>query len=184
MGSHDFHRTRRVDGDGVGTDAAGLVLPRLMTSLTQTSVSKDEVLVRIEELVESHPLFELLTSMPAVGVRTTARALTEFVGKDFESAGHLSSYAGPAPATWQSVTSIRGDHSSSRGNKVLIRSLFLSAFTALKNLLSKGYYDKKSAEHNKHNQALIALSWRRYNALYAMLRDGAYFYAPEVATAA
>src|SRR5699024_9740002 len=52
--------------------------------------------------------------------------------KDFESAGHLASYAGLAPVTWRSGTSIRGDHSSRRGNKILKRALFLSAFAALK----------------------------------------------------
>ena len=176
-----------LDGQTVvvsGTDAAGLVLPQLATSLAQTRSSRDEVLVRIEELVEAHPLFELLTSMPAVGVRTAARILTEVVGKDFESAGHLASYAGLAPVTWRSGTSIRGDHSSRRGNKILKRALFLSAFAALKDPLSRAYYDKKRAEHKKHNQALIALARRRCNVLYAMLRDGTYFHSPEVVTAA
>ncbi|MGO3180906.1 MAG: IS110 family transposase, partial [Brevibacterium linens] len=50
--------------------------------------------------------------------------------------------------------------------------------------LSRAYYDKKRAEHKKHNQALVALARRRCNVLYAMLRDGSYFHTPEVATAA
>ena len=167
-----------------GTGAAGLVLPQLATALAQPRTSRDEVLVRIEELVEAHPLFELLTSMPAVGVRTTARILTEFVGKDFASAGHLVSYAGLAPVTWRSGTSIRGDHASRRGNTVPERALFLSAFAALKDPLSKAYYNRKRAERNKHNQALIALARRRCNVLFAMLRDGTYFHGPMRVTAA
>lgn len=167
-----------------GTDAAGIVLPQLATALAQTRSSRDEVFARIEELVESHPLFELLTSMPAVGVRTAARILTEVVGKDFATAGHLASYAGLAPVTWRSGTSIRGDHSSRRGNKVLKRALFLSAFAALKDPLSRTYYDRKRAQGKKHNQALIALARRRCNVLFAMLRDGSYFHVPMEATAA
>ena len=167
-----------------GTEAAGIVLPQLATSLAQTRTSRDEVLVRIEELIEAHPLSPLLTSMPAVGVRTTARILTEVVGKDFATAGHLASYSGLAPVTWRSGTSIRGDHSSRRGNKVLKRALFLSAFAALKDPLSRAYYDRKRAEHKKHNQALIALARRRCNVLFAMLRDGTYYHQPEVVTAA
>ena len=167
-----------------GTDAAGIVLPQLATALAQTRSSRDEVFARIEELVESHPLFGLLTSMPAVGVRTTARILTEVVGKDFATAGHLASYAGLAPVTWRSGTSIRGDHSSRRGNKVLKRALFLSAFAALKDPLSRTYYDRKRAQGKKHNQALIALARRRCNVLFAMLRDGTYFHVPMEATAA
>lgn len=86
--------------------------------------------------------------------------------------------------TRRSGTSIRGDHSSRQGNKILKRALFLSAFAAMKDPLSKANYDKKRGEHKKHNQALIALSRRRCNELYAMLRDGAYFRTPELATAA
>jgi len=91
-----------------GPDAAGLVLPQLATSLAQTRASRDELLARIEELVQAHPSFELLTSMPAVGVRTAAWILTEQVGNDFESTGHLAFYAGLEPVTWRSETSVRG----------------------------------------------------------------------------
>lgn len=84
-------------------------------------------------------------SMPAVGVSTTARIQTQVVGKDFATAGHLPSYAGLAPVTWRSGTSIHGDNSSRRGNKVLKRAMFLSAFVALKDPLSRAYYDRKRA---------------------------------------
>lgn len=98
-------------------------------------------------------------------------------GKHFETAGHLASYAGLTPVTWRSGTSIRGDHPSRKGNKVLKRALFLSAFAALKYPDSRAYYDRKRAEKKKHNQALIALARRRCDVLFAMLRDGT-FYSP------
>ncbi|MHA7173033.1 transposase, partial [Arthrobacter monumenti] len=113
----------------------------------------------------------VLTSIPAVGIRTEARILTEVVGKDFATAGHLASYAGLAPVTWRSGTSIRGDHPSRKGNKILKRALFLSAFAALKDPVSRAYYDRKRAEGKRHNQALIALARRRCDTLFAMLRD-------------
>ena len=160
-----------------GTDAAGLVLRQLATQLAQLRTARDEVFEQVESLVATHPLHELLTSMPAVGVRTTARIITEVIGKDFETAGHLASYAGLTPVTWRSGTSIRGDHPSRKGNKVLKRALFLSAFAALKDPASKAYYDRKIKEKKKHNQALIALARRRCDVLFAMLRDGT-FYSP------
>ena len=67
---------------------------------------------QVETLVEAHPLHPVLPSMPGTGVRTCARILTEIVGKDFKDAGHLASYAGIAPVTRRSGTSIRGDHTS------------------------------------------------------------------------
>ena len=78
----------------------------------------------------AHPLSNVLTTMPGVGVRTCARILNEVVGKEFPTAGHLASYAGLAPVTRRSGTSIRGEHLPRGGNKVLKRALFLSAFAA------------------------------------------------------
>jgi len=76
--------------------------------------------------------------MPGIGVRTCARILTEVAGKHFASAAHLASYAGIAPVTRRSGTSIRGEHTSRRGNKKLKRALFLSAFAALHHPPSRG----------------------------------------------
>ncbi|GAA1486921.1 IS110 family transposase [Brachybacterium fresconis] len=161
-----------------GTDAAGLVLRQLATQLAQLRTSREEVFEQVEKLVADHPLCDLLMSMPAVGVRTAARIITEVTGKHFETAGHLASYAGLTPVTWRSGTSIRGDHPSRKGNKVLKRALFLSAFAALKDPVSRAYYDRKRAEKKKHNQALIALARRRCDVLFAMLRDGTFYTTP------
>ena len=161
-----------------GSDAAGLVLRQLGTQLAQLRAAREEVFEQVEVLVNYHPLCDLLTSMPAVGVRTAARIITEVTGKHFETAGHLASYAGLTPVTWRSGTSIRGDHPSRKGNKVLKRALFLSAFAALKYPDSRAYYDRKRAEKKKHNQALVALARRRCDVLFAMLRDGTFYTAP------
>ena len=165
-----------------GTNAAGTVLPQLAAMLKQLRSSRDEILTQVEALVEAHPLHLVLTSMPAVGVRTAARIITEVAGKEFKTAGHLASYAGLAPVTWRSGTSIRGDHPSKKGNKNLKRAFFLSAFAALKDPLSRAYYDRKRAEGKRHNQALIALARRRCDVLFAMLRDGTFYQAPTAKT--
>ncbi len=166
-----------------GTNAAGTVLPQLAAMLKQLRTARDEMLTQVEALVEAHPLHLVLTSMPAVGVRTEARIITEVAGKEFKTAGHLASYAGLAPVTWRSGTSIRGDHPSKKGNKSLKRAFFLSAFAALKDPLSRAYYDRKRAEGKRHNQALIALARRRCDVLFAMLRDGTLYDAPSPKTA-
>jgi len=156
----------------VGTNAATTVLPRLAEQLATLRRQRDEIAVEVEKLVDAHPLHPVLISMPGVGIRTAARLLTEVSGKQFATAGHLASYAGLAPVTRRSGSSIRGEHSSRRGNKVLKRALFLSAFAALHDQTSRAYYDRKIAEGKKHNQALLALARRRCNVLYAMMRDG------------
>jgi transposase len=163
----------------IGTNAASVVVPRLAAQLEGLRRQRDEVRVEVERLVEAHPLHPVLTSMPGVGVRTAARLLTEVAGKPFPTAGHLASYAGLAPVTRRSGSSIRGEHPSRRGNKVLKRALFLSAFAALRDPVSRAYYDRKIAQGKRHNEALIALARRRCDVLHAMLRDGT-LYSPAV----
>lgn len=144
-----------------GTGEAVIVLPQLAGMLKQLRASRTEILTQVEAVVEAHPLPTVLTSIPAVRVRTEARIITEVAGKEFKTAGHLASYAGLAPVTWPSGTSIRGDHPAKKGNKNPKRAFFLSAFAALKDPLSRAYYDRKRAEGKRHNQALIALARRR-----------------------
>ncbi|WP_104134025.1 IS110 family transposase [Cryobacterium sp. Y62] len=160
-----------------GTHATRAVLPRLAEQLATLRRQRAEIALEVEELVDANPLEPILTSMPGVGVRTAARLITEVSGKDFATAGHLASYAGLAPVTRRSGSSIRGEHPSRRGNKALKRALFFSAFAALSDPVSRTYYDRKIAQGKRHNQALIALARRRCDVLYAMLRDGTIYQA-------
>ncbi len=61
--------------------------------------------------------------------------------------------------------------------------LYLSAFSALRDPVSRRYYDRKRAERNSHKQSLMALARRRCDVLFAMLRDGT-IYDPAHADAA
>ncbi len=122
-------------------------------------------------MLDAHPLAEVLTSMPGIGVRTGARILLE-VGDAtaFKTAGHLAAYAGLAPVTRRSGSSIRGEHPPKSGNKQLKRAFFLAAFASLSHPPSRAYYDRKRAEGKKHNAAIICLARRRADVLHAMLR--------------
>ncbi|WP_329375015.1 IS110 family transposase [Streptomyces sp. NBC_01483] len=164
-----------------GTDAAALIVPSLATSLSAVLDQRKILATRIEELLETHPLSKVLTSMPGIGVRTGARILIDVGdGSSFPSAAHLASYAGLAPATRSSGSSIRGEQPSRRGNKQLKRAFFLSAFAALADPASRAYYDKKIKQGKHHTQALLCLARRRADVLFAMLRDGT-FYEPQPA---
>ena len=81
-----------------GTNAAGVVLPRLAAQLAALRQQRAEVAEKVEELVAAHPLSKVLMTMPGVGVRTCARILTEVVGNAFPTAGHLASYAAWCPS--------------------------------------------------------------------------------------
>lgn len=156
-----------------GTDAATLIVPSLAGSLRAALDQRNLLNKRIQELLDEHPLSQILTSMPGIGTRTGARVLID-VGDAaaFPTAAHLASYAGLAPATRSSGSSIRGEQPSRRGNKQLKRPLFLSAFAALGDPASRTYHDRKISQGKRHTQALLCLARRRVDVLIAMLRDG------------
>jgi len=155
-----------------GTAAAEKVLPRLALQLLGLQDQRKQVAAEVEEALDAHPLSRVLTSMPGVGVRTAARILiTVGDASSFPTSGHLAAYAGLAPVTRRSGSSIRGEFPSRSGNKDLKNALFLSAFAALRDPASRAYYDRKRAEGKKHNAAIICLARRRTDVLYAMLRN-------------
>ncbi|WSL80487.1 IS110 family transposase [Kitasatospora sp. NBC_01266] len=167
-----------------GTEAASLIVPSLAGSLSSVLDQRRLLAARIEELLEAHPLSQVLTSMPGIGVRTGARILID-VGdaSSFPTAGHLAAYAGLAPVTRSSGSSVRGEHPSRRGNKQLKRAFYLAAFASLSQPESRAYYDKKRRQGKHHVAALVCLARRRIDVLFAMLRDGT-FYEPPAAIAA
>lgn len=166
-----------------GTQAYGTVITAIAQQLAGLLEQRKAIAAELEAMVADHPLCQVLTSMPGVGFRTAARVLTETAGKEFPTAGHFASYAGLAPVSRRSGTSIRGEHQSRMGNKRLKRIMFLSAFASLRDPSSRAYYDRKRAQGKGHNQALLALARRRSDVLYAMIRDQAP-YNPEMRSAA
>lgn len=180
-----FHALSRQTVTVTGTEAAGFVIPHLARQLISLHTQRADVATQVETIVATHPRYPVLRSMPGIGLRTAAVIIAELSGKTFTSAAALASYAGLAPTTRQSGSSIRSERVSHSGNKRLKRALFLSAFAVIRtDHTSRAYYDRKRAQGKRHNQAIIALAHRRLNVLYAMLRDGTLYDSPETLLAA
>ena len=155
-----------------GTTEFGRVIAGVAAQLRDVRAERAALAADLEARLEAHPLAEVLTSMPGVGFRTTIKILTIVGdGSAFPTAGHLAAYAGLAPVTRRSGSSIKGETRSQRGNHALKSALFLSAFASLADPTSRAYYDRKRAQGKRHNAALICLARRRIDVLYAMLRD-------------
>lgn len=155
-----------------GTDAFGTVIAGVAAQLRDTHARRTTLATDLEDRLAAHPLAEVLTSMPGLGFRTAIKILTIVGdGSALPTAGHLAAYAGLAPVTRRSGSSIKGESRSQRGNHALKSALFLSAFASLKDPTSRTYYDRKRATGKRHNAALICLARRRVDVLYAMLRD-------------
>jgi transposase len=165
-----------------GTTIAARIIPQLAALLQLQETHRAALAEEVEQLIAVHPLFPVLISLPGIGVRTAAVLLFTVVGKDFGSAAQLASYAGVAPVTRRSGSSIRGEHASRRGNKVLKDALYCSSFSALKHPPSRAYYDRKRAEGKRHTQALLCLTRRRIDVLYAMIRDATCYQDPTSST--
>ncbi|MFK0247123.1 IS110 family transposase [Amycolatopsis azurea] len=167
-----------------GTAAADKILPRLADSLKTVLQQRKAVAAEAEKILDAHPLAQVLTSMPGIGVRTAARILLEIGdASGFKSSGHLAAYAGIAPVTHRSGTSIKGEHPARTGNRRLKRAFFLAAFAALSDPTSRAYYQRKRDEGKKHNAALICLARRRCDVLYAMLRNHTHYQHPTASAA-
>ena len=166
-----------------GTDAAATVLPHLARQLISLHAQRADVAAQVEALVEAHPLYEVLTSMPGIRGPGRRRLPGRDPGQGPPGTGaQLASYAGLAPVTRRSGSSIRGEHVSHGGNKRLKRAMFLSAFASLRSdPVSRAYYQRKRDQGKCHNQAVLALAHRRILTLHAMIRDGT-LYDPQPAT--
>jgi transposase len=79
---------------------------RLKTVLQQ----RKQVAAEVEGILDAHPLAEVLTSVPGIGVRTASRILLEIGDASaFKSSAHLGAYARIAPPR-NSGSSIKGEH--------------------------------------------------------------------------
>ena len=163
-----------------GTDAAAVVLPHLESQLIALHAQWADVAA----LVQAHPpRYQVPTSMPGIGVRTAAIFLAETLWAEPPVTGaQLASYAGLAPETRRSGSSIRGEHVSHGGNKRLKRAMFLSAFASLRSApASRAYYQRKRDQSKRHNQAVLTLAHCRILTLHAMIRNDT-LYDPQPAT--
>jgi transposase len=152
--------------------ATGRVIAELAAELDRIFTRRDKLAAEIEEAFLSHPFGEILASLPGIGPRTGARILAEIGdGSGFASGAKLAAYAGLAPVTRQSGTSLNAEVRSRRGNHRLKNAMFLAAFASLRDPASKAFYDRKRAEGKRHNAALICLARRRCDVILAMLRD-------------
>lgn len=162
-----------------GADAVELVIPTVAAQIKELKHQRDIVADEVEKLVADFPLSQVLTSMPGVGIKTATQILLA-VGdmSAFPTPGHLAAYAGIAPVTRRSGTSIRGEFPARARNKHLKNAFFRSAWVAsCWDPTSRAYYQRKRAEGKRHNAAVMCLARRRINVMYAMMKTGT-FYEP------
>lgn len=103
------------------TEQYGQVIRGLASQLLSVLAQRKALTAQLEELLATHPLAEILTSMHGVGPRTAIELLrTVGDGSTFASAAHGASYAGLALATRPGAAS---KENSRRGAKSQMRRM-------------------------------------------------------------
>ena len=167
-----------------GTDAAATVLPHLARQLIAPRAQRADVAAQVEALVEAHPLYEVLISMPGIGGPGRRRPCWPRPWARPPGTGaQLASYAGLAPVTRRSGSSIRGEvrlprwQQEAQARHVPLRLRLPALRPRLPGLLPAQTRPRQTAL----GQAVLALAHRRILTLHAMIRDGA-LYDPQPAT--
>ncbi len=153
---------------------AATLVSRLAAVITAIDAELVELDATITARFNEHQNAEILQSIPGFGPILAATFLANIGGdlRNFENADRLASVAGVAPAPRDSGRISGNHHRPRRFNRRLLRTCYLAALSSLKNSpASRIYYDRKRAEGKSHKQAILALSRRRINVIWAMLRD-------------
>ena len=142
----------------------------------------------IEARFREHRDFEVITSMPGLGVILGAEFLAATGGdmSAFGTADRLAGFGGVAPVPRDSGKISGNLRRPRRYNRRLQRVFYISALFSIRHCEdSRRFYDRKRSEGKRHIQAVLALARRRVNVLWALLRDGRTYEAmPPAAPAA
>ena len=159
----------------------GEVIGDLVGDLDRIGARRDELAARIEKAFLSHPLGQLLATVPGFGTRTGSRTLAEIGDPNrFANGSRLASYAGLAPAVYRSGRTINKTSRHPGGNQRLKNAMFWAAFVAIRHdPAARAYYQRKRDEQKSHNTAVICLARRRCDLVLAILKNKTPYQTPE-----
>ncbi|MFE5026631.1 IS110 family transposase [Streptomyces sp. NPDC056656] len=165
---------------------------QMVHTLTKEVMLLNEQVAELDKLIEArfrdHQHFEVITSMPGLGIILGAEFLAATGGDMtiFGTPDRLAGFGGVAPVPRDSGKISGNLRRPQRYNRRLQRVLYTSAlFSIRRSEESRRFYDRKRAEGKRHTQAVLALARRRVNVLWALLRDGrCYELTPPTALAA
>jgi len=160
-----------------GQDTAATLAADLATGLLALRRRIKDIDKAIEAAFADHPQAQVMRSLPGMGPLAAAE-FTVAVGdlSTFPTPDHLASYAGLAPVPRDSGRRTGNLQRPQRYNRRLRHVFYMAAMTTLRiDGPNREYYQRKRAEGRNHQQAIIALSRRRVDVLWALLRDNRLF---------
>ncbi|MFI1761410.1 IS110 family transposase [Streptomyces sp. NPDC020800] len=151
---------------------------QLVHTLAKEVVALNQQIAELDKDIEArfrdHHAFDLITSMPGLGVILGAEFLAATGGDMtvFGTADRLAGFGGVAPVPRDSGKISGNLRRPQRYNRRLQRVFYTSALFSIRHCdESRRFHDRKRAEGKRHTQAVLALARRRVNVLWALLRD-------------
>jgi len=156
-----------------GQDVAATIVADLATQLLAIDERIKDLDQRVTTTFRAHPQAAIIESLPGMGPILGAELIAAAGDLNgYANAGRLGSAAGLVPVPKDSGRRTGNLHRPVRYSRKLRRVFYLSAQSAMmREGPNRDYYLKKRSEGDKHVQALIALSRRRVDVLWALLRD-------------
>lgn len=149
-----------------GQDVAASIVADLATQLLAIGSRISELDARITSTFRAHPQAEIIESLPGMGPILGAELIAAAGDLNgYANAGRLASAAGLVPVPRDSGRRTGNLHRPQRYSRKLRRVFYLSASAAM----------MREGQGHGHVQALIALSRRRVDVLWALLRDNRLF---------
>ncbi|MGW0885569.1 IS110 family transposase [Streptomyces sp. NPDC002671] len=152
---------------------------QLVHTLAKEVLALNQQIAELDKAIEArfrdHQAFEVITSMPGLGIILGAEFLAATGGDMavFGTADRLAGFGGVAPVPRDSGKISGNLRRPRRYNRRLQRVFYASALFSIRHCEeSRRFYDRKRAEGKRHTQAVLALARRRVNVLWALLRDG------------
>ncbi|SEF04675.1 Transposase IS116/IS110/IS902 family protein [Streptomyces sp. 3213] len=150
----------------------------LVRTLAMEVMALNQQVTELDKAIEArfreHPAYDVITSMPGLGIILGAEFLAATGGDmtAFGTADRLAGFGGVAPVPRDSGKISGNLRRPRRYNRRLQRVLYISALFSIRTCEeSRRFYDRKRAEGKRHTQAVLALARRRVNVLWALLRD-------------
>lgn len=164
------------------TEQAEWQLKRLAERILELKGQIEEAGRQIDALFSCTPGSDVLLSVPGIG-RVLGAVILAQIGDiaRFPTPGRLAAYAGVAPATHRSGSSIKGEHRRRRYNRTLKDALMRSSGIAIHcDEYAASYFASKTGM--TYLRALTALTRQRVDIIYALLKSGSR-YDPRMAQA-
>ncbi|MBP5865063.1 MULTISPECIES: IS110 family transposase [Streptomyces] len=145
---------------------------QMVHTLAKEVMALNEQVAELGKLIEArfrdHRHFEVITSMPGLGIILGAEFLAATGGDMavFGTPDRLAAFGGVAPVPRDSGKISGNLRRPQRYNRRLQRVLYTSALISIRRSeASRRFYDRKRAEGKRHTQAVLALARRRVNVL-------------------